>query len=194
MRHETIGFALCGSFCTFERVFAALAELRKSYEAVIPIVSEAVALTDTRFGTAQAHLDRLRELCGREVLRTRTEVEPFGPQKTLDALVIAPCTGNTLAKLSAGIADSTVTLAAKAHLRNQKPVVLAISSNDALAAGAENLGRLLNRKHCYFVPFRQDSPEGKPASLVADLCLLTRTLDAALEGRQLQPILLGAML
>ncbi len=191
MRHETIGFALCGSFCTFSKVFAALETLLQHYDHVIPIVSETSGQTDTRFGTAKEHLERLEALCGHKALRTQAEVEPFGPQKTLDALVIAPCTGNTLAKLSHGIADSTVTLAAKAHLRNARPIILAISSNDALAAGAENLGRLLNRKHYYFVPFRQDSPAGKPTSLVADLGYLTQTLDAALEGKQLQPLLLA---
>ena len=191
MRHETIGFALCGSFCTFTKAFAALEALLQEYDHVIPIVSEVSGQTDSRFGTAQAHLQRLEALCGHAALRTQAEVEPFGPKKTLDALVIAPCTGNTMAKLSHGIADSTVTLAAKAHLRNARPIVLAISSNDALAAGAENLGRLLNRKHYYFVPFRQDSPHGKPTSLVADLRYLNQTLDAALDGTQLQPLLLA---
>ena len=192
MRHETIGFALCGSFCTFEKVFAALETLRNHYENIIPIVSETVAATDTRFGPASEHLKKLETICGREVLQTRAQVEPFGPRKILDALVIAPCTGTTCAKLAHGIADSTVTLAAKAHLRNARPIVLAISSNDALAAGAENIGKLLARKHYYFVPFYQDSPEGKPTSVVADLRELTRTLDCALEGRQLQPLLRGS--
>lgn len=191
MRHETIGFALCGSFCTFSKTFAALEALLQSYDTVIPIVSEVTASSDTRFGLSEEHLSRLQALCGHEVLRTQMQVEPFGPKKTLDALVIAPCTGNTLAKLSNGIADSTVTLAAKAHLRNGRPIVLAVSSNDALAAGAENIGRLLNRRNYYFVPFYQDAPTEKPASLAADLHKLTDTLDCALEGRQLQPILCG---
>ena len=189
MKHETIGFALCGSFCTFDRTFEAMETLLQSYDNIIPIVSEVTGQRDTRFGPAEYHLDRLRELCGREPLRTQEEVEPFGPKATLDALIIAPCTGNTLAKLSHGIADNVVTLAAKAHLRNARPIVLGISSNDALAAGAENIGRLLNRKHYFFVPFYQDSPIGKPTSLVADLQLLTPTLDLALKGRQLQPLL-----
>ncbi len=189
MRHETIGFALCGSFCTFDRSFAALKILRQSYERIIPIMSEAAGGQDTRFGPAEYHLEQLREICGHEVLLTRQEVEPFGPKATLDALVIAPCTGNTLAKLSHGIADNVVTLAAKAHLRNARPIVLGVSSNDALAANAENLGRLLNRKHYYFVPFYQDSPIGKPCSLVADLDLLTPTVELALKGKQLQPLL-----
>lgn len=191
MRQEIIGFALCGSFCTFEKVFSALEALRDRYENIIPIVSETVASTDTRFGPASEHLKKIETICGHEVLRTRVQVEPIGPGKLLDALVIAPCTGTTCAKLAHGIADSTVTLAAKAHLRNARPVVLAVSSNDALAAGAENIGRLLARKHYYFVPFYQDSLEGKPASVAADLSELTRTLDCALEGKQLQPILRG---
>ena len=190
MRQETIGFALCGSFCTFERSFRALETLRGRFKNVIPIASEAAVTEDTRFGTAREHLERLERLCGRSVLRTLQDVEPIGPKKLLDALVICPCTGNTLAKLSHGISDGAVTLAAKAHLRNGRPVVLAISSNDALAAGAENLGRLLNRKHYYFVPFYQDRPAEKPASLIAALELLVPTVEAALEGRQLQPLIL----
>ena len=190
MRLETIGFALCGSFCTLERSFRTLEGLRERFEHVIPIVSESVAAEDTRFGTAEEHLRRLEQLCGHSVWKTRTQVEPIGPQKLLDILVICPCTGNTLAKLSHGISDGAVTLAAKAHLRNSRPILLAVSSNDALGAGAENLGRLLNRKHYYFVPFYQDSPEGKPASLAADLDRIVPALEAALDGRQLQPLLL----
>ena len=189
MRHETIGFALCGSFCTLSRVFTALEKLRKSYEHIIPIVSEAVAQTDTRFGTAKENLQQLAAICEAPVLSMKTQVEPFGPKKALDALIIAPCTGNTLAKLANGISDSTVTLAAKAHLRNERPLILAISSNDALSGNADNLGRLLNRKNVYFVPFCQDSPETKPASLMADFSAIGATLDAALQGRQLQPML-----
>ena len=190
MKQQTIGFAMCGSFCTLERSFAALQALKKSYPNIIPIVSEAVTRADTRFGTAKEHLDRLRDLTGREPLCTLTDVEPIGPKRLLDALVICPCTGNTLSKLAHGIADGAVTLAAKAHLRNGKPIVIAISSNDALAAGAENLGRLMNRKNYYFVPFYQDNPVGKPTSLLADLDLLVPALDAALAGRQLQPLIL----
>ena len=190
MNQKTIGFAMCGSFCTFERSLAALENLTQSVPSIIPIVSEAAAREDTRFGSAESHLNRLRALTGREPICTLTQAEPIGPKKMLDALVICPCTGNTLAKLAHGIADSAVTLAAKAHLRNGGPILVAISSNDALAGGAENLGRLLNRKHYFFVPFYQDSPEGKPASLAADLRLLVPALKAALDGRQLQPLLL----
>ena len=191
MRGERIGFALCGSFCTHKEALEALERLAAEYETVIPIVSEAAASTDTRFGTAAAFLARLEELTGRPALRSIRETEPIGPKGLLDILVIAPATGNTLAKLAAGIADTSVTMAAKAHLRNRRPVVLAVSSNDALAAGARNIGELLGRKGYYFVPFRQDSPQGKPASLVADFSQISRTVDAALRGEQAQPLLLG---
>ena len=191
MRKERVGFALCGSFCTHASALDALAGLTAEYETVIPVVSETTAATDTRFGTAQALLEKLEELTGRPALRSIRETEPFGPKGLLDVLVIAPATGNTLAKLAAGIADTAVTMAAKAHLRNSRPVVLAVSSNDALAAGARNIGELLARKQYYFVPFRQDSPAGKPASLVADFSLLGKTVDAALRGEQIQPLLLA---
>ena len=186
----TLGAALCGSFCTYSKVFPALRALKAQYPDIIPILSEASACIDSRYGTAQEHLEELEAICGRPALRTLSEVEPFGPKKVLDLLVIAPCTGNTIAKLSSGIADSAVTLAAKAHLRNARPVVLAVSTNDALGANAENIGRLLARKHFFFVPFRQDDPIGKPCSLVADMARIPETVAAALEGRQLQPLLL----
>ena len=190
MKEHTIGVALCGSFCTFERVLAALEPLHEAYPQLIPILSEASAALDTRFGTAASFRARLEALCGRPALTTLPEVEPIGPKKLLDALVIAPCTGNTLAKLACGVADSTVTLAAKAHLRNGRPIILAVSSNDALAGNARNLGTLLARKHFYFVPFGQDDAIKKPTSLVADMSLLRQTVDCALNGRQLQPMLL----
>lgn len=184
-----IGFAMCGSFCTYSEVFPIIEELAKGHT-IIPILSPAAASTDTRFGSAQAHIERLTNLCGRAPLTTLTDVEPIGPKRMLDILVIAPCTGNTLAKLAHGIADTSVTMAAKSHLRNGRPVLVAISSNDALAGGAENLGRLLNRKHYYFVPFGQDDPLGKPCSLVSKFEKLPQTLRAAAEGYQLQPMLI----
>lgn len=184
-----IGFAMCGSFCTFSKVFPILELLTRDYQ-VIPILSPAAAGTDTRFGTARDHIQLMTELCGRRPMLTIPDAEPIGPQGLLDALVIAPCTGNTLAKLSHGIADTVVTMAAKSHLRNGRPVLLAISTNDGLSGAAENIGRLLNRKHIYFVPFGQDDPAGKPNSLVADLSRLPDALAAALQNRQLQPILL----
>ena len=186
---KTIGFAFCGSFCTFRKTVDSLKLLSESYE-IVPIFSPASCTTDSRFGTAEAWRQEVTEICGREPLCTISEVEPIGPKKLLDLLVIAPCTGNTLGKLANGIADSSVTLACKAHLRNARPVVLGISTNDGLAASAENIGKLLNRKHYYFVPFGQDSPHGKPCSLVAEMSLLPQTVAEALEGRQLQPILL----
>lgn len=186
-----IGFALCGSFCTFRKALDALRLLARNYT-VIPIASEASAQTDTRFGAASDFLTEIEQICGTGVLTRMEEVEPFGPKKQLELLVIAPCTGNTLAKLSAGIADTAVTLACKAHLRNGRPVVLAVSSNDALAANAESIGRLLARRNFYFVPFGQDSPNTKPGSLVADFSKLPETVAQALAGRQLQPLLLGS--
>ena len=190
MRKERVGFAVCGSFCTHEKVLRALEEVTKLYETVIPIVSEISAFTDTRFGTSEDLLDRLEELTGRDVLCDIPSVEPIGPKGLLDVLVIAPATGNTIAKLAAGITDTTVTMAAKAHLRNGRPVVIAMASNDGLAAGAKNIGELLVRKNYYFVPFGQDSAVMKPCPLVADFTKIPETLDAALRGEQLQPILL----
>ena len=190
MRSERIGFAVCGSFCTHAQVLKALETLTALYENVVPIVSEISAAEDTRFGTAQALIDRMEQLTGRSVLHSIKEVEPFGPKGLLDLLVIAPATGNTVAKLANGITDTAVTMAAKAHLRNGRPVLLALASNDGLAAGAKNIGELLVRKNYFFVPFGQDAPEGKPSSLIADFTLLPAAVDAALAGRQLQPILL----
>ena len=185
----TIGFALCGSFCTYAKVFPVMELLTRDYE-VIPIFSDASYETDSRFGSATEHLAAAREICGNEPLHTIAQAEPIGPKKLLDALVIAPCTGNTLAKLAHSIADGPVTMAAKSHLRNGRPVIVAVSTNDALAGAAENIGKLLARKHYYFVPFGQDDAKGKPTSLVADFAQIPQTLDAALEGRQIQPVLL----
>ena len=190
MRKERVGFAVCGSFCTHEAVLKALEGLVNQYETVIPIVSEISAFTDTRFGTADALLEQLEDLTGNEVLCDIPSVEPIGPKGLLDVLVIAPATGNTIAKLAAGITDTTVTMAAKAHLRNERPVVLAIASNDGLAAGARNIGELLVRKNYYFVPFGQDNARQKPNSLIADFAKIPETVEAAFLGKQIQPILL----
>ena len=190
MRTERVGFAVSGSFCTHEQVLKALEKLAAVYETVIPIASEASAFTDTRFGTSEDLLERLEDLTGQEVLCDIPSVEPIGPKKLLDVLVIAPATGNTIAKLANGIADTTVTMAAKAHLRNGRPVVVAVSSNDGLSAGARNIGELLVRKNYYFVPFGQDNAAAKPCSLVADFGKIPETVDAALQGEQLQPVLL----
>ena len=190
MESITLGFALCGSFCTFDAVLRQLALLRQEYPRIIPIMSSVSYETDSRFGTAESFRSRLEAICGHEILHTIPQVEPIGPQRLLDALVVAPCTGNTLAKLANGIADTPVTLACKAHLRNEAPIVLAVSTNDALAGNAENIGRLLNRKHYFFVPMRQDAPQKKPRSVVAEFSLIGETVRLALEGKQLQPILL----
>ena len=184
-----IGFAMCGSFCTYAAVFKAM-ETVASIHTVTPIFSHAAYTMDSRFGTAQAHIDRAMQICGQAPLHTVAQVEPIGPKKLLDALVIAPCSGNTLAKLAHSIADGPVTMAAKSHLRNGRPVLLAVSTNDALAGAAENIGRLLARKNYYFVPFGQDDPEKKPTSMVADFSRILPALEAALDGRQLQPMLL----
>lgn len=185
----TVGFALCGSFCTFHKVFPVMEALAEQYE-LIPILSEASGTIDSRFGEAAEHLRKLRQICRREPILTIAQAEPIGPGKLLDALVIAPCTGNTLAKLAHSIADTPVTMAAKSHLRNGRPVLVAVSTNDALAGAAENIGKLLARRNYYFVPFGQDDPIGKPTSMVADFTKIPPALEAALEGRQLQPVLL----
>lgn len=185
----TVGFALCGSFCTYDRIFPVMERLTKSYD-IIPIFSQSAYTTDSRFGTADDHIAKAEAICGKPPLHTLAEVEPIGPKRLLDALVIAPCTGNTLAKLAHSIADGPVTMAAKSHLRNGRPVVVAISTNDALGGAAESIGKLLARKHYFFVPFGQDDAFGKPTSVVADFSKIPQTLEQALEGKQLQPLLL----
>lgn len=184
-----IGFAMCGSFCTFQNVFPVMEILAREHN-VIPIFSFNAGSVDSRFGLARQHLERAAKICGHEVLKDIVSVEPIGPKKLLDLLVIAPCTGNTLAKLAASIADTPVTMAVKSHLRNSRPVLLAISTNDALAGAAENIGKLMGRKNYFFVPFRQDDPIGKPTSIVADFSRIPEAAKAATEGRQLQPLLL----
>ena len=184
-----IGFAMCGSFCTYASVFPIMELLSRDYS-VMPIFSGAAYTVDSRFGTAAEHIQTAAEICGSHPLHTISQVEPIGPKKLLDALIIAPCTGNTLAKLAHGIADTPVTMAAKSHLRNGRPVIIAVSTNDALSVAAENIGKLLARKHYYFVPFRQDDPKGKPMSMVADFSKIIPTLEEALAGRQLQPLII----
>ena len=185
-----VGFAFCGSFCTFSTAMSALEAVKARFGDVTPIVSENSAALDTRFGEAHNWLREMERICDKRVIDTLPKAEPIGPKKLLDALVICPCTGNTLGKLAAGVADTTVTLAAKSHLRNSRPLVAALSTNDGLAASAASIGALLPRKHIYFVPFGQDDFEKKPTSLVADFSLVADAAQAALEGRQLQPILL----
>lgn len=185
----TIGFALCGSYCTYDRVFPVIEALSKENK-VIPILSEAAYTTDSRFGTAEHWKTRLEEICGCPPLHLISQVEPIGPKGLLDILVIAPCTGNTLAKLAHSIADGPVTMAAKSHLRNGRPVLVAVSTNDGLAGAGENIGRLLARKHYYFVPFGQDDPLKKPTSLIADFAQIPQAVEGALAGQQIQPMLL----
>lgn len=185
---KRVGLALCGSYCTYEKLFAAAEGLAARYE-LVPIMSDTAAETDSRFGKASEHIKRLMELTGKKVVTTIAEAEPLGPAEPMEALLIAPCTGNTLAKLAHGISDSAVTMAAKAHLRNGRPVVIALSTNDGLSGSLENIARLMNRKNIYFVPFGQDDPAKKPNSLQADFALLSESVGEALNGRQIQPIL-----
>lgn len=184
-----IGFAMCGSFCTYEKVFPVMEALAREHT-VVPIFSHSTYTIDSRFGTAQSHIRRAEQICGRTPINTIEQAEPIGPKKLLDILVVAPCTGNTLAKLAHSIADTPVTMAVKSHLRNGRPVVIAVSTNDALAGAAENIGKLLGRKYFYFVPFGQDDPKNKPTSMVAHFEKLPETVAAAALGRQLQPMIL----
>lgn len=187
-----VGFAFCGSFCTMSKALGALEQTAARFGPVTPIVSDTVASTDTRFGAAHDFMREMERICDRRVISTIPEAEPIGPRELLDVLVICPCTGNTLAKLAHGVTDGPVTMAAKAHLRNNRPLVLALATNDGLAGSAPNLGTMLGRKNVYFVPFGQDDCRGKPASLVADFALVPETVEAALRGEQIQPLLLQA--
>lgn len=184
-----IGFAMCGSFCTYAQVFPIMELLSRDYQ-VTPIFSEISYRVDSRFGTAKEHAETALDICGVPPLHTIAQVEPIGPKKLFDILVVAPCTGNTLAKLAHGIADGPVTMAVKSHLRNGRPVLIAVSTNDALGAAAENIGKLMARKHIYFVPYGQDDAFGKPTSMVADFTQIPQALSAALEGRQIQPVII----
>ena len=189
LRDKNIGFAMTGSFCTFARVIAELEKVAGLGVNVFPIMSEISYSTDTRFGTCAEFRQRIEGICNKPIIKSVKEAEPIGPKGYLDLLIIAPCTGNTLAKIAGGITDSSVTMAVKAHLRNQKPVVIAVSTNDGLGNSAKNIGVLLNTKNIYLVPFGQDDYLGKPNSLVADMTRIIPTVEAAFDGRQLQPIL-----
>ena len=190
MEQKTVGFALCGSFCTHDKAMEALEQIKTRFARVVPIVSECTAATDTRFGAAHDLMREMERICDHRVIQTVKAAEPIGPQKLLDLLIICPCTGNTLGKLAGGITDTSVTMAAKAHLRNGRPLLIAPSTNDGLAASAVSIGTLLSRKHIYFVPFGQDDPIHKPTSLTVDFSRGPEAALAALEGRQLQPLLL----
>lgn len=191
MSKETVGFALCGSFCTFKKVIPQMKKLVDEGYKVIPIMSPTAYSTDTRFGKAQDFNKEIEEMCNEKIIYTISGAEPIGPKELLDVLVIAPCTGNTLGKLSNGISDTSVTLATKAHLRNQRPVIIAVSTNDALGTSARNIGTLMNSKYIYFVPMRQDDHINKPNSIVADFDYIPDTVREVLETKtQPQPILL----
>ena len=185
-----IGFAMCGSFCNFKAAFTQMERLVNDGEDVVPIMSYNVYSTDTRFGNAEDFIKKAEELCGRNVVHTLAQAEPLGPKIKLDCMCICPCTGNTLAKLSCGVCDTPVTLAAKAHLRNERPLVIALASNDSLLGNAENFGRMLARRNVFFVPLRQDDAKAKPRSLVCDFEKLSETINFAKKGSQLQPILI----
>lgn len=188
MGKARLGFALCGSFCTFDDVLPVVAGLVSAGYDVTPIFSDYAFATDTRFGRAAHFAESLAAITGKTPLHTIVEVEPIGPKKLLDLLIIAPCTGNTLAKLTCGVTDTSVTMAAKAHLRNQRPLLLAVSTNDALGNSGKNIGALLNYRDVFFVPMRQDNPQGKPRSVVANFEQIPLAVEAALQGTQLQPV------
>ena len=183
-----IGFAFCGSYCTFAPAFAALRQLAERGEELLPIFSFNAASTDTRFGRAEEFLRQAEEICHRPPVLTISDAEPLGPARPLEALVVAPCTGNTLAKIALGITDTPVTMAVKAHLRRSRPLLLTLASNDAMAANLKNIAALLEKKAVYFVPMKQDDPAQKPHSLVADFTRLPEAIEAMREGRQIRPL------
>lgn len=186
----TVGYALTGSHCTLEEVMPQIKRFVDEGARVIPIVSHSVQTTDTRFGKSEDWLEQIKEITGQELITSIQEAEPLGPSKLLDVLVIAPCTGNTTSKLANAMTESPVLMAAKAQMRNQRPLVLAISTNDGLGLNAMNIAKLLIMKHVYFVPFGQDAPEAKPNSLVARMDLVLEACAAALQGKQLQPLII----
>lgn len=183
-----IGYCFCGSFCTVSRSLGIMRNLAAEGNALLPIMNESVYSTDTRFGKATDTVRTVEDICKTPVIHTIVDAEPLGPQISLDMLVVAPCTGNTLAKLAAGITDSPVTMAVKAQLRCNRPVVIALATNDALSANLKNIGLLMSRKNVYFVPMKQDDPEKKPYSLVCDFDMLKPTMMDAFAGRQIMPI------
>ena len=188
---KKVGFAFTGSFCTFKAVIEELKKIKNEKADILPIMSYNSYNLDTKFGKAQEYIDQVKDITEKEeIIHTIQDAEPIGPKKLTDVMVIAPCSGNTIAKLANGITDTPVLMATKSHLRNNNPVVLAISTNDGLSGSAENIGKLLNRNNYYFVPFKQDNPITKPRSLVADFKYLIPTIELALDGEQIEPILL----
>ncbi|ABP67728.1 dipicolinate synthase subunit B [Caldicellulosiruptor changbaiensis] len=192
LNNVKIGFALTGSFCTFDKIIPIIGKLKEQGAFITPIFSEKVQITDTRYGKASEIMGKIINICENKPITSIVEAEPVGPKDLFDILVIAPATGNFIAKLANGIIDETTVMCAKAQLRNQKPVVIAISTNDALGLNCKNLATLINSKNIYFVPFRQDDPISKPNSLVAEYDLLIPTIVQALSGKQIQPLLLGS--
>ena len=183
-----IGYAFCGSFCTFGRSIAAMEQLKNAGHDILPIMSETAYSTDTRFGAAADIRQQISDICGQDIIHTIKDAEPLGPKTVLDVLIISPCTGNTLAKISHGITDTAVTMACKAHMRCDRPVLIALASNDALSGNLENLARVLKRRSVYFTPLEQDDPIGKPHSLVAKFELIPNALSEAMKGKQLRPL------
>lgn len=190
MEGVRVGYALCGSFCTLKKAVAQMQLFKDAGAVIYPIMSEIVYSTDTRFGTAESYITQVEEICQHEIIHDVKGAEPIGPQQMLDILIIAPCTGNTLGKLACGITDTSVTMAAKAHLRNERPLLIAPSTNDALSSSAKNIGTLLSAKNVFFVPFCQDAPTIKTRSCVSDFSKVYDAAVAALQGTQIQPILI----
>ncbi len=186
-----IGYALCGSFCTFSRNIAVIERLRALGHDILPIMSANAYYTDTRFGEAKIHRDRIESICGREIIYTIAQAEPLGPSILLDILIVAPLTGNTLAKVANGITDTSVTMACKAHMRSERPLLLALASNDAMSANLKNIGALLQKKNVYFVPMQQDDPRKKPHSLVAEFELIPELVEQTIDGIQSRPLFLS---
>lgn len=191
MTDKTVGYAICGSFCTFSKTIPQIKKLVESGVRVLPIMSQNAYSTDTRFAKAEEFISEVERITGEKVIHTITGAEPIGPKKMCDLIIVAPCTGNTLAKLANGVTDTAVTMALKSHLRIKRPVLLCIATNDGLGASAQNIGRLLNTKNIYFVPFTQDDPGNKPNSLVSDFELICPCAEMAIDGIQYQPIIKG---
>lgn len=183
-----IGYGLCGSFCTFTRSIAVMEKLRNEGHEIIPIMSDVAYNTDTRFGKASEIREKVENICGGRIINTIKGAEPLGPEVKLDMLIISPCTGNTLAKLAHGITDTAVTMACKAHLRADRPLLVCLATNDAMSGNLENLAKMLKRKNVYFVPMRQDDPQKKPHSLVGEFERIPEALSAAERGKQLRPL------
>lgn len=190
MHKKKLVFAMCGSFCTFNNAIGQMEQLAYEYE-IYPVMSFNAAMMDTRFGKAEEFINKVENISHKKVIKRIEDAEPIGPSIKPDIMLIEPCTGNTLAKLANGIADTPVTLAAKAHLRNNKPLLIAVSTNDALSSAAKNIGFLLNNKNIFFVPFRQDDCEKKPRSAISDFTLTAKSLESAIDNKQLQPIIFG---